>query len=536
MEKRKKDFGLLFAAVLLMIAGAVGIVFAGDPATMEISSASVMTTSAGISTSTALTVGAIGTVSTPSAVTNTFLNSDIIVDFNQNVFDATGTKSKISLNKMTNKGVLTGSSIITESDITISNSAVTINPSTDLTANTFYAVTVNSGVYNSLYTIASDTTYQAIFKTGTETISSTPAASTTFSAILSSPASTGNTVTNAVNLNSAVFSFTFSEAVKNNGLNGDGIVTVTKTGGSSEAVASNGAIVASALTGGHITFPTLGTTGSTGASFTVDPTALEPLTTYQFKIKSTAASAAAKTLGTDVVYTFTTSADTIPVAATTFEAISLYPSNGEKDVLVGSDLQIGFTNTVALSNNITNGKAIQLLNGTTTLPAVFTLSDDSTIITIDPTSNLDYGTEYTLSILAGKINDTSGAALAASSITFKTTSFSDVTASAITSGSGLAITTELTNASSLVQKAKIAYVVRRDKGARLEAGGTVVMKGVTSTLTNCTANGTTAATINLADVTYNQFVSGLEGTIYVDLYILSNDGSILYDPIHVCAE
>ena len=527
MERRKRDFALLFAAILLMIAGAEGIVFAAD-GTLEVASAAVTTSPDAISTP--LQLNTSGAVTTSSAIVDVALDSNIDIVFNQAVATS-GTKNKITLYALTNDGFVTGSAISYAG--TISGAAFTLNPTVDLSADTYYKVTIGSGISSADSSVSTSSTYLGAFKT-IAAVGPTPVTPTTFSAIMTNPANSGNVVSNAVNLNSAVFSFTFSEAVKNNGLNGSGIVTLTKVSGGSESVASSGAIVASAVSGGKITFTAMGTNGSMGTAFTIDPSVLEPSTTYTFTIKSTAAAVSGHTLGTDAAYNFTTSANTIAEPATAFEAIYLYPASLEKDVPVDSSLLIGFTNAVASSNKITNGKAVQLMDGATTVAAVYSLDSDGTTITIDPASNLAYGKEYTLAVLNGQLSNTSGTAISGSSITFKTTSFSNVTASAVSSGTGLTVTANLTNGSSSSQNVKIAYVVRRDKGARLEYGGTVVVKDLTAQ-TACTANGTTTITINLADITWNTFISSLSGTVYVDLYIVNSSGNLLYDPINIRA-
>lgn len=534
MEKRKKDFGLLFAAVLLLIAGTVGIVFAaGESSTMDVSSVAVTATSGGVSTSTNLTLITDGTATTAGIETNAFVDSDIVVKFSQYVADVSNTKTKINLQKIKTDGTLS-SSLINEDSISVYNKNVTINPSANLSNDSYYMVTVSPGISSSGGAISSTTTYQAIFKTGSESLA--VPASTTFSAILTSPTPTGFTITDQVNKSSAVFNFTFSDAVSNNALKTAGIVTVTKVSGGSQSVASNGAIVASA-DGGQITLPS-GTGSSTTKTMTVNSASLEESATYELKISSALISATAKTLDADVIYTFTTAADS-GTPAVTFSAISLYPASGAKDVAVNVDLVIGFTEPITASNNITNGKAVELLDTVinTTLSAVFTLSSDATTITINPNSNLTYGRNYQINILNGKITKAAdGSALDASTIAFKTTSFSQVTASAVTSGtSGAAITITLNNASADSQNVKIAYVARRDKGARLEDGGTVVVKGITAQ-SACAAGQTTTLTINIADITLDQFGNSLSRTTFLDLYLQNNSGDMLWDPIHITVE
>lgn len=539
MEKKKKDLGLIFAAILLMIAGTISIAFAGGDGSgggagseMTVVSVTVTATSGGISTSADLNLITDGNTTTAGIDTNAFLDTNIVVKFNQNVASGNETKAKIHLQKIKNNGSLDPAVLITNSGITISNKNITIDPVNDLTGNTFYLVTVSPGVSAGDGSVSSTATWQAIFKIGTESSSAAPA-STTFSAIMTSPASSAYTVTDPVNIGSASFSFTFGETVKNNGLNGAELVTVTKISGGSQSIASDGAIVASAISGGEITFTAMGSGGSTTTTFTVEPAVLEVSAVYQLKLKSTVTSSASKTLGQDLIYSFTTADTGIPVVP--FGAISLYPSNGAKDVAVNANLEIGFTQAIMGDNKITNGKAVELLDTVTntTLPAVFTLSSDATTITVNPNENLAYGRDYQLKILDSKITKADGTSpLSEFIIPFKTTSFRQVAVSIATSGSGLTITAALDNASGSSQNVKIAYVVRRDKGARLEDGGTVVVKGITAQ-TACAAGQTTILTEDIPDITVDQYGNALTRTVYVDVYVQNNNGGMLEDPIHI---
>lgn len=534
-NKRKKDFCLFFAAVLLLVLGAAGLVFAAD-GSISVSSVSVQASSGGSSTTAALSLITDGNITTAGIETNAYLDSNITITFDQNVATGSSVKSKINLQKLDGDGNPLADVLITNNGILISGNTITINPTDNLSANTCYLATVGQGVAISDNSVATTVTYQAIFKTGTDSTPAPP--STTFSAIMTSPAITGNTVNGTVDKNSAVFTFAFSEIVKNNGLTGNGVVTLTKVSGGSAAVASDGAVLASSASttaGSNIYLATLGNSGNTSAAFTINPSILEPSATYRFTISSAAASntTPAKTLGADQVYTFTTGADTTPT--TTLEAIYLYPSANAKDVAIDTNFVIGFTKAINTSNNITNGKAIELVDTATnaTLPAIFTLNSDAKSITVDPTATLNFGKQYGLRILNGKIG-AGTELLSSSSITFNTTCFSQVTASAITSGSGLDISVNLTNASSADQAVYVAYVVRRDKGARLEDGGIVAYSNKTGEIT-CSM-GSTVIPLNIADISLDQFGNALSRSAYVDLYILDSGNHLLYNPVHFRAQ
>ena len=529
MEKRKKDFVLLFAAIALMILGTVGIVFALDDP-LSVSTVTVQASSGGSSTTAALTVITDENVTTAGIDTNAYIDTDILIKFNQNLTNDDNNKSKINLQKIKSDGSLSTTALIENSGITIYNKNLTINPTDNLSANTCYLVTVSPGVTAATADVNS-TTYQAIFKTGTESQS---AASATFSAIMTSPATTGDTVNEAVDKNSAVFSFEFSEIVKNNGITG--AISLTKVSGGSAAVASDGAVIvnsASTTAGSDIYLASLGTSGSTTAAFTINPSILENSATYELKLKSTATSLASKTLGADQTYTFTTTAGSA-APTVTLGAIYLNPVSNAKDIAVDADLLIGFTKEIAASNNITNGKAIELLDTATgtTLPAIFALSDDKKYITVNPNADLTYGKQYQLKIIDGKISDGTNV-LPESSVSFTTTCFSQVhTSGTIEGASGASITTVLTSAKD--QNFKISYVVRRDKGARLAEGGTVVLSSTQSY--SCTAGNETTLSFDIPDISVDQFGNSVSRAVYADLYITNNSGILLYDPIHILVE
>jgi hypothetical protein len=208
-------------------------------------------------------------------------------------------------------------------------------------------------------------------------------------------------------------------------------------------------------------------------------------------------------------------------------------------VAVDADFVIGFNQAILSSNNITGGKAIELVDTAlaTTLPAVFTVSDDLLSITINPVDNLAYGKDYQLKIVDGKIkNADQSSTLSESLISFRTSSFSQASVSAATTGAGLDITVNLTNSSAKAQKVKIAYVVRRDKGARLEDGGTVVINGTTLTEVSCLADQITVIPVNIPDITVDQFGNTLSRGVFVDIFVINSNGDVLLDPIHAAAQ
>ncbi len=357
------------------------------------------------------------------------------------------------------------------------------------------------------------------------------AEATTFSAILASPASTGNVVSDPVDINSATFAFTFEEAVKNNVLNTADAVVLVKT--------SDSTIVATAMKDtGKISFTDMGSNGSISTTFTIDPTVLALSTEYQLQLDGAIASVTGKTLGSDVVYTFTTASDTVIPPGPAFEAITLYPVMNAKDVSIDASLEIGFTEAIKINNKIASGQAIQLIASPSEeiIPATYTVSSDQTAITIDPVDSLEYGQNYILKILDAQIKTADGTeALSEQQIPFRTTSFSQVSASALMNGNGATVTVQLNNEAASNQNAFLEYVVRRDKGARMESGGTVVLSSKTAQIA-CTAKAETPFVIELSDVSVDQYGNAVAGDVYLDIYVVNNSGNLLYSPIHIIAE
>ncbi len=226
----------------------------------------------------------------------------------------------------------------------------------------------------------------------------------------------------------------------------------------------------------------------------------------------------------------------------TFSSISLFPTESSKDVPIDSDFIIGFTEPIKGNNKITDGLAIELIdataNPTSTLSAVFTVSENLKSITVHPSDKLIYGNEYQLKIINSMIKNADQTATLSESVTsFKTTRFSQASASAITAGAtgaGLYIHVDLLNESLEEQKGKVSYVVRRDKGARLEDGGTVVGSGTLSM--TCAPGGKTVIPIEIVDITADLFGNPLSRAVYVDIYVTNNSGNLLIDPIHIAAQ
>ncbi|WP_027400399.1 Ig-like domain-containing protein [Anaerovorax odorimutans] len=363
-------------------------------------------------------------------------------------------------------------------------------------------------------------------------------AATTFSAILINP---GESSLSSINLNNAEFQIEFNTEVKKNAIRVDEAVSVL----------SGDAIIATANETGDvkgITYsePDVNDKGTkTKVTFTVDPTLLNPNTTYKFKLdanmKNDIKAVPPLTLGEDVIYQFTTSEDEYVepevTPEVTFAAINLYPIKDAKNILVDDSFNIGFSKSIKENKNITNNTAVELkkIEGTT-VPAILTLSDGNKILTVDPAESLEYGTKYELVILDNTITcSESGIKLTSSSITFKTTSFDNITVEAQKQEtSGASISLNLHNAGAEAQNAKIVCVVRRDRGANLEEGGTVVAKCESEL--SVEANNNKEIQINIEDITKNlvngDLVNLEKGNIFADVYIMNKNGEILYTPLH----
>lgn len=207
-------------------------------------------------------------------------------------------------------------------------------------------------------------------------------------------------------------------------------------------------------------------------------------------------------------------------------------TSGDKDVSVDTEFIIISAEPIELNADITEGRAIKLLEkGTTEKPADYTLSSDGKVLTVIPAADLKPGTEYTLSVTDMVKNVSVTLAALPSEVTFSTRVFSGVSATATAEGDGMDISLSLTNDTNKNKNVVIKYVVRRGKGARPEAGGTIVAYGESQN--EVPASIGTNISIPVSDITKDAYGEAITGKTYADVYLTNNNGQLLSEPIHL---
>lgn len=209
-------------------------------------------------------------------------------------------------------------------------------------------------------------------------------------------------------------------------------------------------------------------------------------------------------------------------------------ANQDQDVAVNTAFKITFAEPIMLNDDITDGNAIKLLAAGTTTPigALYTLSPDGKELIVKPKIDLDYGTNYTLWV-TNLVKNAKGTLVAfPTSAEFSTSAFKDIKATAIVNDEGINLEVKLTNSSPMNKDIIVKYVVRRDKGARLESGGTVAVYGEKNE--NAILAGLEhTVNIFIDDISKDIYDSPLSGCSYADIYITNTDGLIMVDPIRL---
>lgn len=286
---------------------------------------------------------------------------------------------------------------------------LTIDPTADLTANTSYYLTVASGAV----TDSAGNAYAGI--SGTTTLNFTTASDTTAPTLVTlNP--TDDTLTVAT---TASFTLTFSETVKA----GSGNIEIRLAADNSlvEAIAADGARVS--YLGSTATFtPATPLTAGTAYYVTIAAGA----------ITDTTGNAYAGISGT-TAYNFTTVSDLIAPTL-----VSTTPADDSTEVSISPSLQLIFSESIKAGTG-----AIDLRKTSGTLVESFALGGahvniSGDTLTLDPTTTLEAGTGYYLTIATGAITDMAGNSfagiLATTDFNF-TTSATDLLAPTLSSAS-----------------------------------------------------------------------------------------------------
>ena len=189
------------------------------------------------------------------------------------------------------------------------------------------------------------------------------------------------------------------------------------------------------------------------------------------------------------------------------------------------------------SSTITNSSVV-LSSGGTPVDAALVLDATGTTLTVTPTS-LASGTAYTLALSSAIMSsDGSTTPLTTASLGFTTQSFAiqSVTATADdTTVSSLQVT--LNNLTSGAKTANFRVEIRRDLGARIDDGGTVVYISPDKSLSASVPTGSdNPVTLNLNAADITQDVTGGDpatGSTYIDVYVLDGQGNQIGDAYHM---
>ncbi len=314
------------------------------------------------------------------------VGSDIVLTFSEAVQKGSGA---IELHSGSASGALVASyDVASSSNITVSGSILTINPTSDLTIGTHYFVKLAAGSIKDLAgnSYAGTTAYDFTTIATTPVNDTTPPTVSSFNPVVGA---TGINVSNDIIL-------TFSEPIQR----GSGAIELHSGSVSGALVASYDAATSLNL-------------GVSGNTLTINPTndlvngTHYYLTVATGTIKDIAGNSYAGTTAYDFSTTATTTAtDTTPPTVVTFS-----PANSASGVSVSSDLVLTFNEAVQKGTG-----AIAIHSGSSTGPVVATSDDPTTetigisgsTVTIHHVNNLAYSTHYYVTFGQAAINDLAG--------------------------------------------------------------------------------------------------------------------------------
>lgn len=240
----------------------------------------------------------------------------------------------------------------------------------------------------------------------------------------------------------------------------------------------------------------------------------------------------------DKIIEFTTGENTTPEEPTGFAAIFCYPVADSKNAAVDEPIVVAFNQ--AVKKKTISSDSVTLTKDGTAVATEISLEETTTgtILTIKPEASLSYATDYKLT-LAGTITNQDSEALEESSIEFTTKCFTieDVKVSInseYTTLEGLEIT--IKNEGEKNKTANLKVEIRRDLGARLEKGGTVVYLGefTKNQISTGASNLLTFDKLSI-DITQDLYQTAgeeVQGDTYIDIYVLDGNGKQIGDAFH----
>ncbi len=397
-----------------------------------------------------LTAPTVSTSAPADGATGVTVGSNIVLTFSEAIALGTGT---ITLRTGSATGTVVESfDSATSSRLTLSGSTLTIDPTSDLAANTQYFVVFTSSNIKDTAgnAYAGMSTYD--FTTDAPADTTAPTVSSIAYGANDGALAVGETVTLTVTLSEAVnVTGTPTLALANGGTatftggTGTNALSFSYTASAGQAIADLATAASNALTG---TIKDLAGNAITAAGFNnVHPTG---------------------TLAVDV---------TAPTVST------FAPTDGATGIAAGSNIVLTFSEAIALGTGtiiLRSGSATGTVVESFDVATSNRLTLSGSTLTIDPTSDLIGNTQYFVVFASGNIKDAAGNAYAGiSTYDFKTAAdtVAPTFTSAATSADGLKVILTYSEALSATTVAKTAFAVK--------------VAGVAATVSSVAVNGST---------------------------------------------
>jgi Ca2+-binding RTX toxin-like protein/methionine-rich copper-binding protein CopC len=415
------------------------------------------------------------------------ITANLVVTLNEAVQKGTG---NIVIKKVSDNSVVETINVIS-TNVTVTGSSISIDPTADLVNGTDYYVEVAAGAIQDL----AGNNY--VGTTGATTWNFTTVPDTTLPTVANfSPADNATNIPITANL-----VVNLSEAVQK----GTGNIVIKK-------VSDNSVVETINVTAANVTV--------SGSSITINPTAdLAPGTDYYVEIASGAIkdlagnNYAGTTGATAWNFSTATVADTTPPTVTT-----LTPADNAAGVAVAANLVVNLSEAVQkgtgniVIKKVSDNSVVETINVTA---ANVTVTGNT--VTVNPTADLALGTDYYVEIAAGAIQDLAGNNYAGTTgaTTWNFTTVADTTAPTATNFSPADNTTNIAVAANLVVTLSEAV----QKGT-----GNIVVKKVSDNSVVETINVTAAnVTVTGNTVTVNPTADLVNGT---DYYVEIASGAI----------
>ncbi|MEG5018373.1 Ig-like domain-containing protein [Microcoleus sp. B4-C2] len=412
--------------------------------------------------------------------TSVAVAADLVVTLSEAVQKGTG---NIVIKKVSDNSVVETIDV-TSTNVTVSGSTVTVNPTADLAPGTDYYVEIASGAIKDLAgNNYAGTTGATAWNFTTAAAVDTTAPTATFT-----PADNATSVAVAADL-----VVTLSEAVQK----GIGNIVIKK-------VSDNSVVETIDVTSTNVTV--------SGSTVTVNPTAdLAQGTDYYVEIasgaiKDLAGNNYAGTTGA-TAWNFSTAAAVDTTAPT---AASFTPADNATAVAVGADLVVTLSEAVAkgtgniVIKKVSDNSVVETIDVTSTNVTV-----SGSTVTVNPTADLAPGTDYYVEIAAGAIKDLAGNNYAG---TTGATAWNFTTAVAADTTAPTATFTPADNATSVAVAADLVVTLSE---AVQKGTGNIVIKKVSDNSVVETINVTAAnVTVTGSTVTVNPTADLAPGTGY----------------------